>query len=217
MQTAVIDRQFLARPALDVAPDLLGCLVWHENAQGVVGVRLTEVEAYLGADDPGSHAYRGRTPRNAVMFGQAGHLYVYFSYGVHWCANVVCGADGVASALLLRGGEVVAGLELARSRRPAARTDRDLARGPARLAAALGLSGEHRGADLCHTSGSPVLTRGDPVQDHVRTGPRVGLRNAADAPWRFWLDGEASVSAYRPHAGRRRSRSAGDTETSRTR
>lgn len=208
MQFAVMDRQRLAGSALDVAPQLLGCVVWQESPQGVVAVRLTEVEAYLGADDPGSHAYRGRTPRNAVMFGPAGHIYVYFTYGMHWCANVVCGVDGVASAVLMRAGDVVSGIELARSRRPTARRDRDLARGPARLTTTLGLRGEHNGADLCAEASSPLLVPGDKAGAEVNSGPRVGLRHAADAPWRFWLDGALSVSAYRPHVERRRSRRA---------
>lgn len=211
MQPAVMDRRRLTGSALDVAPQLLGCVVWHESPQGVVAVRLTEVEAYLGADDPGSHAYRGRTARNAVMFGSAGHIYVYFTYGMHWCANVVCGVEGVASAVLMRAGDVVSGVELARSRRPAARQDRDLARGPARLTTALGLRGEHNGADLCTAASSPdspILAPGDENEAQVNSGPRVGLRHAADAPWRFWLDGAASVSTYRPHVKRRRSRRA---------
>ena len=140
-------RSFFARPALDVAPDLLGCLVRHRSTDGVVTVRLTEVEAYAGAgEDPASHAHRGSTPRSAVMFGPPAHLYVYFSYGMHWCANIVCGLKGIASAVLLRGAAVVEGLELAQARRPQARGVADLARGPAKLtsgatpgAAALGL------------------------------------------------------------------------------
>ncbi|HLR94606.1 MAG TPA: DNA-3-methyladenine glycosylase [Jiangellaceae bacterium] len=211
MQIAVMDRQCLTGSALDIAPQLLGCVLWHESPEGRVAVRLTEVEAYLGAEDPGSHAYRGRTARNAVMFGSAGHIYVYFTYGMHWCANVVCGLDGVASAVLMRAGDVVAGLELARSRRPAARRDRDLARGPARLTTALGLRGEHNGADLCteaSSPGSPILVPGDEHEAQVNSGPRVGLRQAADEPWRFWLDGASSVSTYRPHVDRRRNRRA---------
>ena len=133
----------------EVAPRLLGAVLRH----GAVAVRLVEVEAYDGFADPASHAYRGRTARNAVMFGPPGHLYVYFSYGVHWAANVVCGPDGTASGVLLRAGEVIAGLEEARSRRGRS-SDRDLARGPGRLTQALGLSAEHKGADLF--GGGPV-------------------------------------------------------------
>jgi DNA-3-methyladenine glycosylase len=176
-------------------------------------VRLTEVEAYAGPDDPGSHAYRSRTARNAVMFGPPGRLYTYFSYGMHVCANVVCGPEGTASAVLLRAGEVVEGVELARERRPAAAgRDRDLARGPARLCQALGIGLEHGGGDL--GSGPVTLVLADPATASgggagtssppgVRTGPRVGLRGAPERPWRFWIAGEPSVSAYRPAAPRR--------------
>jgi DNA-3-methyladenine glycosylase len=181
----------LGRPVLEVAPLLLGATLRH----GEVACRLTEVEAYAGEQDPGSHSFRGRTPRNAVMFGPPGHLYVYFSYGMHWCANVVCGPDGMASAVLLRAGEIVDGVEIARARRTAARRDRDLARGPARLCEALGIGEDQYGHDLS----VPPLTLeiGAPAPE-VNTGPRVGLREAADRPWRFWLPGEPTVSAYRP-------------------
>jgi DNA-3-methyladenine glycosylase len=202
---ASVDRSWLSRRAVDVAPDLLGAVIIGTGAEGTVAVRLTEVEAYEGADDPGSHAYRGQTQRNAVMFGPAGYLYVYFTYGMHWCANVVCGPDGVPSAVLLRGGEVIEGLDLARSRRRSARSDRDLARGPARLASALGLIGADNGSDLCAADAPIRLERGGgrPALD-VMTGPRVGLANGATRPWRFWLDGAPTVSPYRPHQPRRR-------------
>ena len=107
-----LSRDFFARPALEVAPDLLGFLLTHTSRQGTVTVRLTEVEAYAGQDDPGSHAFRGPTPRTQVMFGPPGHLYVYFTYGMHWCMNLVCGPTGAASAVLLRAGEVVVGEQL---------------------------------------------------------------------------------------------------------
>lgn len=186
----------LSRPVLEVAPLLLGARI----SAGAVTVRLTEVEAYAGPDDPGSHAFRGRTPRTAVMFGPAGHLYCYLSYGVHTCANVVTGRDGEASAVLLRAGEVVRGHAEARARRPGA-SDRDLARGPGNLCRALGIALEHDGEDL--GAGSRValtLAQGDasPHPDGlVRWGPRVGLTRAADRPWRCWLDDEPSVSSYR--------------------
>ena len=200
-----LPREFLAGDALDVAPRLLGCVVEHASADGVVAVRLTEVEAYEGEDDPGSHAFRGRTKRNAVMFGEPGHVYVYFTYGMHWCANLVCGPEGRASAVLLRGGEVVTGLELARSRRPSAKRDAELARGPARLATCLGLTGVHDGLDVCGAGPLRVLP-GEPVAaDDVRTGPRVGVSGAGGVPpWRFWADGEPTVSVYRPAIPRRR-------------
>jgi DNA-3-methyladenine glycosylase len=198
-----IDRDWLARRAVDVAPELLGAMITRESEQGAVTIRLTEVEAYEGADDPGSHAYRGRTQRNAVMFGRAGHLYVYFTYGMHWCANIVCGPVGVSSAVLMRAGEVVDGVELARKRRHAARKDRDLARGPARLAVALGLNRSDNGADLLDTEGDVRLHAHEGRRPPTMTGPRVGLANGATRPWRFWLDGEPTVSQYRPHKARR--------------
>lgn len=187
----------LAGPVLEVAPRLLGGVLRHETAEGPVSVRLTEVEAYAGERDPGSHAYRGATKRNEVMFGPAGHLYVYFTYGMHHCCNVVVGEVGTASAVLLRAGEVVEGVELARVRRTAG-SDRDLARGPARLCQALGIDLAHNGTDL--STGPLTVTLADRPVDPglVRTGPRVGLRHAADHPWRFWVDGEPTVSAYRP-------------------
>ncbi|NIZ92000.1 DNA-3-methyladenine glycosylase [Kineosporiaceae bacterium B12] len=200
-----LPRSFFARPVLDVARDLLGCVVQHRSEQGTVAVRLTEVEAYAGEDDPGSHAFRGRTPRTEVMFGPAGHAYVYFSYGMHWCTNLVCGTEGSASAVLLRAGEVVEGVELARSRRVAARRDVDLARGPARLAQALGLARAQDGADVC--AGGPLqVLPGAPVgDDRVAWGPRVGVAGAgAPTPWRAWVDGEPTVSPYRAAAVRAR-------------
>jgi DNA-3-methyladenine glycosylase len=173
---------------------------------GGVGVRLTEVEAYLGeGEDPASHSHRGPRPRNAVMFGPPGHAYVYFTYGMHWCANVVCRPAGVSGGVLLRAGEVVSGHEVARSRRPSARRDVDLARGPARLASALGITGVDNGRDLCDGGPMRLLAAGAPPGDRLRTGPRVGVNAAgAQSPWRFWLDGEPTVSAYRPMAARRR-------------
>ena len=188
----------LSRPALEVAPLLLGSVVRH----GDVAVRLTEVEAYEGSADPGSHAFRGPSRRNAVMFGPAGHLYCYFTYGMHVCCNVVCGPPGTASAVLLRAGEVVEGLDVARGRRPGA-SDRDLARGPARLCRALGITLDLDGADL--GAGPVGITPGAPPAE-VSSGPRVGLRGAPDRPWRFWSTGERSVSAYRPATRRPRER-----------
>jgi DNA-3-methyladenine glycosylase len=188
----------LSGDVLDVAPRLLGAVLRH----GEVAVRLTEVEAYDGPNDPGSHAHNGRTNRNAVMFGPPGRLYVYFTYGMHHCCNVVVGPEGTASAVLLRAGEVVDGHDLARERRRRG-PDRDLARGPARLCQALGIDLSSNGTDL--TTGPVTLTLSDVASaSAVSTGPRVGLREAADHPWRYWLDGEPTVSTYRPAVVRRR-------------
>lgn len=213
-----INRDFLARPVLEVAPALLGALVHHDG----VTLRLTEVEAYAGPLDPGSHAYRGPTPRTQVMFGPPGHLYVYRSYGVHWCVNVVTGEDGTASAVLLRAAEVVDGLDLARERRQVGVAtkvvDRDLARGPGRLTKALGLGAPHDGVDLFAPGAEVELRRGSGpatgAAGVVRTGPRVGVSgeggDGARFPWRFWLDGEPTVSVYRP-GSRRLSKDAART------
>ena len=191
----------LDRSAEKVAPNLLGCLLVGHG----VTVRLTEVEAYSGAGlDPASHAHRGPTPRNQLMFGPPGFLYVYFTYGMHWCANVVTGPEGRASAVLLRAGEVVDGLELARSRRPGA-TDRDLCRGPARLAKALGLDGAALGLDLLDDSSPVRLVPRRGRRPVVVSGPRVGITVGAETPWRFWIDGDRTVSSYKPGVRRVRS------------
>jgi DNA-3-methyladenine glycosylase len=205
-----LDRDFFDRPVLEVAPDLLGTVLCHDAGPGSpVAVRLTEVEAYGGANDPGSHGYRGRTPRNSVMFGAPGLLYVYFTYGMHWCANLVTGPVGQPSAVLLRAGEVVAGLPVARQRRPGAHADRDLARGPARLTMALGLTKQHNGLDTV-SAGSPVRI-GRPAgaaaqpAGAVQVGARTGVGgDGAHFPWRFCLAGEPSVSPYKPHVPKRR-------------
>jgi DNA-3-methyladenine glycosylase len=186
----------LTGDVLDVAPRLLGAVLRH----GEVAVRVTEVEAYDGQGDPGSHAANGLTNRNRVMFGPPGRLYVYFTYGMHHCCNVVVGPEGTASAVLLRAGEVVDGIELARERRGS--SDRDLARGPARLCQALGIDLSHDGDDL--TAGPVTLTPAATPAPHVGTGPRVGLRKAADRPWRFWVEGDPTVSTYRPAVVRKR-------------
>jgi DNA-3-methyladenine glycosylase len=189
-------RRLLSRPSTEVGPLLLGWRLVSDSADGRVVVTLTEVEAYAGTLDPASHAYRGPTPRNEVMFGPAGHLYVYLSYGMHWCANVVTGPDGEASAVLLRSGRVVEGVDLARRRRGASVADRSLARGPACLTRSLGIARERNGADLL--AGGPLRLEAsgrEPLD--VASGPRVGVSTAADVDWRFWVAGEDSVSAYR--------------------
>ena len=181
----------LCQPVEEVAPRLLGTVIRH----GPVAVRLTELEAYDGATDPASHAYRGRTPRNAVMFGPPGHLYLYFTYGMHWAGNISCGPEGVGCGVLMRAGEVVEGLEVARSRRGRA-SDRDLARGPGRLTQALGLHPEHKGCDLL---GDGPVTLEFPAgeAEMIMVGPRVGVSVEADRPWRFWIGDSRFVSDYK--------------------
>jgi DNA-3-methyladenine glycosylase len=189
-------RTALERPVLEAAPLLLGAVLRHDG----VAVRITEVEAYDGPNDPGSHAFR-QTPRSSVMFGPAGVLYVYFTYGMHHCANVVCGPEGQGSAVLFRAGEVVEGLEIAQARRGTS-VERELARGPARLCSALGIRLIDNRTDLA--TGPVTLELGEPVDPAaISTGPRVGLREAADWPWRFWITGDPTVSTYRPAAPKR--------------
>lgn len=196
----MLDRTLLMGRSVEVAPLLLGAILTSESPEGVVALRVTEVEAYHGSDDPGSHAYRGKTKRNAVMFGEPGHLYTYFTYGMHTCANVVCSPDGTASGLLLRGGEIVDGLELARRRRTTSKRDADLARGPARLTVALGITLSDGGVDLA--AGRIRLELSDGASEFA-TGPRTGLSGPGggdEFPWRFWLPGEPSVSPYKRHS-----------------
>ena len=203
----LVTEEALLGPVDVVARSLLGCWVVTDRPEGRVALRLTEVEAYSGeGEDPASHAHRGPTPRAAIMFGPPGRLYVYFSYGVHWCANVVVGPAGRGSAVLLRAGEVAAGESLARARRPAARTPRDLAGGPARLTQALAIGREDLGADLLDPRSSVRLHTGAPPAE-VSAGPRVGISVATELPWRFWETGAPSVSAFRA-GGKPRRRTA---------
>ncbi|MEO7753702.1 MAG: DNA-3-methyladenine glycosylase [Terracoccus sp.] len=202
----LLGRHFFARPVLAVSRDLLGCHLTH----GGVTVRITETEAYAGHLDPGSHAYRGETPRTRPMFGPPGFTYAYFTYGNHWMLCLVTGAVGEAEAVLVRAGEVVGGEDLVRRRRSRV-TRRDWTRGPGRLAQALALTGADTGRDFCHPPlGEPIdLTVTAGVgPDVVRVGPRVGVSGPGGDgeafPWRFWAEGEPSVSTYRPGAVRRR-------------
>jgi DNA-3-methyladenine glycosylase len=196
-------REFLTGDAREVAPLLLGAVLTHHSPDGPVSVRITELEAYMGPGDslhpdPGSHTFRGPTRRNAPMFGPAGHLYVYFTYGMHYCANIVCGPSGHASAVLLRAGEIVDGLPLALARRPTSKSAKDLASGPARLATALGLTTADSGRDALTHPFSLELPPA-PVAG-VSAGPRVGVAGdggSHDYPWRFWLTGDPSVSRYK--------------------
>jgi DNA-3-methyladenine glycosylase len=206
----LVREEDLLGPVDVVAPALLGCWVVTDRPEGRVAVRLTEVEAYSGeGQDPASHAHRGPTPRAGIMFGPPGRLYVYFSYGVHWCANVVVGPEGRGSAVLLRAGEVVLGEELARARRPAARVGRDLARGPARLTQALGIGPDDRGAELLDRGSAVRLHRG-PAPTSVSAGPRVGISQATELPWRFWEPDAPSVSVFRAGGKVRRQRAGQD-------
>jgi DNA-3-methyladenine glycosylase len=186
-----------------VAPLVLGAVLTHDSPEGAVSVRITEVEAYLGPHDsphpdPGSHTFRGQTGRNKPMFGPAGHLYVYFTYGMPYCANIVCGPPGTASALLLRGGEIVAGEDVARTRRPTSKSSKDLASGPARLATALGLTTADSGRDAL---GEPFRLELPVARARdISTGPRVGVSGAGGShayPWRYWLTGDPTVSRYK--------------------
>lgn len=191
-----------------IAPGLLGLLLVCGDRVG----RIVEVEAYEGADDPASHAYRGPTPRNGVMFGPHGHLYVYRSYGMHWCANVVCGPAGEASAVLLRAVEPVAGIDAMWADRPRARRETDLGSGPGKLCAALGIDARHDGADLLDPASPVRLALPDALPEAVAVGsdpepaseavvlcgPRVGITRAVERPWRFALAGNAHVSRPRP-------------------
>lgn len=191
--TARLPRAFFARPTLEVARDLVGRTLVHDGPGGVVAGRLVEVEAYLGPDDPSSHAYR-RTARSGIMYGPAGHLYVYVSYGMHHCANVVTEADGVAGAVLLRAAEPTGGIELMRARRGLSDL-RLLARGPGRLCRAFGLDRTHNGLDLAD---GPVWVCGPPVvAGEVAVSARIGLRAGQAQPWRFfepgpWASGRAA-------------------------
>jgi DNA-3-methyladenine glycosylase len=203
-RSELLPRAFFDRPATEVAPELLGCVFWSDTEAGRVAVRLVEVEAYEGETDPASHSYRGRTARNAVMYGPPGHAYVYFTYGMHYCANLVCRAAGHASAVLLRAGQVIEGTELAASRRPGGSRDRDLARGPGRLCQALEIGRGLNGTDVC-VPDSPLgigPAAEPPAAADIRTGPRVGITKAADWPLRFWLAGDAYVSAYKGNGAR---------------
>ncbi|MGW2722521.1 DNA-3-methyladenine glycosylase [Streptomyces sp. NPDC001492] len=201
-------REFFDRPVLEVAPDLLGRILVRTTPEGPIALRLTEVEAYDGPNDPGSHAYRGRTARNGVMFGPPGHVYVYFTYGMWFCMNLVCGPEGKASAVLLRAGEVIEGAELARKRRLSARNDKELAKGPARLATALDVARDLDGTDACAPGHAPlkILTGAAVAPDQVLNGPRTGVAGDGGVhPWRFWIANDPTVSPYRAHVPRRRS------------
>lgn len=200
-------RQELAVDPVDLARVLLGSVLESTRKSGTVAARIVEVEAYRGEEDPASHSYRGKTPRNAVMWGPAGHLYVYFVYGMHFCANVVGADDGEPGGVLLRAAEVVEGTDVVRARRPAAKGSAELAKGPAILASALALDREDNGADLLDPASPIRLFAGEDVDpSRVRSGPRVGVAVAMETPWRFWIGDSPAVSAYRRGGKRRAAR-----------
>ena len=191
MAGRVPPRSFFARDPRVVAPELLG--LWLVGADGRVG-RIVEVEAYAD-DDPAAHSFGGRTARNASMFGPPGHLYVYRSYGLHWCANVVCATPGVGAGVLLRALEPMAGLEAMRAARGSRIVDCDLCRGPGRLAQAMGITGADDGIDLLAKDGRFALRRAFETPAHdVHATPRIGISKAVDAPWRWVLRGSRFVS-----------------------
>jgi DNA-3-methyladenine glycosylase len=182
---------FFTRVVESVAPDLLGCLLERRTAEERLLLRITEVEAYAGSRDPASHAFRGKTARNAVMFGPPGHAYVYFIYGMHYSLNVVCGDEGMASGILIRAGEVLGS------------GNDNLARGPGRLARALSIDRSLNGTNLCAAEGGLLIYRGTPVpRASISSGPRVGVTAGAEELWRFWVTGDATVSPYRAHRPR---------------
>jgi DNA-3-methyladenine glycosylase len=199
---ARLGKRFYERDALAVARDLVGCVFVHDEARGRTAVRLVEVEAYRGEMDAGSHGYRGMTPRTQTMFGPPGRLYVYFTYGMHWCANVVCDLEGICEAVLLRAGEPVEGSDVMFSRRPGIEDERLLAAGPARLTQAMGISREQNGASLLRGGELHIYEdaktddyRRAEIAETVRVGLAVGRGD--DLPWRFVVPGH-------PFASRRR-------------
>lgn len=200
----MFDRALFETSSVQLAPLLLGALFSHDSPGGRVTVRLTEVEAYLGQADPGSHAFRGPTKRNAVMFGPPGRLYMYFTYGMHVCVNLICSPEGEASGILLRAGEVVEGVETARLRRSTAKSDAELARGPARLVTAMDIALAQNGMDAGEPPFDLTLAEHPPT---FAAGPRTGVSGAGgtgDYPWRFWIPAEPSVSPYKAHTPKRR-------------
>jgi len=184
-----LSRQFYARDPLDVAPALLNKVLHYGTLSG----RIVEVEAYQGTADPASHAFRGQTKRNATMFGEPGYLYTYFTYGMHWCANVVCAEPGVAAAVLIRALAPLTGLETMRQRRAVSRRDTDLCSGPAKLCQAFGLGSEHDGTDLI---AGPVQILDDsmPAPAEPVQSTRIGLSKGVELPWRFYVGDDPNVS-----------------------
>ncbi len=193
-----LDRDFFRRDSRVVAPELLGKVLSSggHRCGGERAGRIVEVEAYAGAEDPGSHGYRGQTARTVTMFGPPGHLYVYFIYGMHWCANAVCGDDGVCSAVLIRALAPTCGLEAMRAVRSAARRDRDLCSGPAKLCQALGITGDDDGADVVSgEQGLRITDDGTPPPAKPGQSRRIGLSAGVEHPWRWFVPGDPNLSA----------------------
>ncbi|MDQ0010235.1 DNA-3-methyladenine glycosylase [Luteibacter jiangsuensis] len=188
----ILARSFFHGDPRVVGPQLLNKVL--ACADGRTG-RIVEVEAYCGAIDPAAHTYRGKTKRNAVMFGPPGHMYVYFTYGMHWCCNTVCGDDGEGAGVLIRALEPLAGIELMRRARPKARRDRELCSGPARLTQALGITGTQNGIDLVKArDGYTVVDDGMPPPEYVPGSARIGIREGTDLLWRWFVAGNPHVS-----------------------
>lgn len=208
----LLPRDFFARQAHEVAPALLGRFLLREEdgPDGPLVLRVTEVEAYEGAVDPASHGFRGPTARNATMFGPPGHLYVYWIYGMHHAANLVCGDVDESHGVLIRAGEIVQGHPHALRRRPNAKQHAELAKGPGRLTLALDIDRTLDGADVCDPKSEVRMYEGAPVAgSRIRSGPRTGVSQAADTPWRFWEADGPTVSPYRRHVPRKRSPGTG--------
>jgi DNA-3-methyladenine glycosylase len=188
----IVPRPFYQRDPRVVGPELLNKVL--ACADGRAG-RIVEVEAYVGAIDPAAHTFRGKTKRNAVMFGPPGHMYVYFTYGMHWCCNTVCGEDGEGSGVLIRALDPLAGLDAMRAARPRVRRDRELCSGPARLTQALGITGEQNGIDLVGArDGYTVLDDGMPPPENVPGSARIGIREGTDLLWRWFVADNTNVS-----------------------
>ncbi len=187
-----LSRAFYARDPRIVAPELLNKMLVAADGRRA---RIVETEAYCGAIDAAAHTYRGQTARNATMFGPPGRLYVYFTYGMHWCANTSCGEVGEGVGVLLRAAEPIAGLQLMYAQRRAAKRDRDLCSGPARLCQAFGITRAQDGIDLVTGAGGLSIVDDDvaPPVDPV-VGARIGIRHAAEEPWRWYVRGNPNVS-----------------------
>ena len=200
-ETPPLPRAFYAQPTLEVARALIGQTLYRQTPDGLTGGIIVETEAYIAAIDPAAHGFSGKTPRNAAMFGPPGHAYIYVSYGMHFCLNVVTEGEGVAAAVLLRALEPTVGLELMRLRRGPRISDRDLARGPGRLCAALALTLAENGADLSGAALWIAETPGFPSDAPIVATPRIGITQAADWPWRFALAGSPWVSGRKVSPG----------------